>query len=123
MSGRAELTQRLTLLEFIGCCFEKNELMDGGLSRYNVYETPLLAEQQVDALVKEAIALLGEPGDDTYLAGLRDCQWPTLRIMHRGLAVLVVVPVRVYWLWQDTAAWTRAGDDISALLAAAKVSP
>lgn len=110
----------LTLLEFVGCCFEKNELSGGALQRWNVYPTVELADLQADALVVEATALLGAPAVSS--SRVRGWKWPTLEILQAGLAVMVVVPVRVkeaYFCWsQPSELWRRADDDLGALFAA-----
>jgi hypothetical protein len=109
----------LTLLEFIGCCMEKNDLVDGALQRWNVYETCDLAELQASALASEGTALLGAPSVDRS-ERVQRWIWPTLQIMHCGLAVMVVMPVRVkeaYFVWSNTSyeMWRRAHDDLVAL--------
>ena len=110
--------QDLTLLEFIGWCFERNELIKGKLLRSCVYRTPKQAEQQADTLFRQGYALLGSPKDCTTVKGIHRVSWPTLQILLRGRAVLIAIPLRqrAYRAWELPAkTWERAGDDLSAL--------
>lgn len=112
----------LSLLEFIGCCFEKNELLDGALQRYSVYETRDLARAQFQRLESDAENLLGTSGELTeHEDGVVELEWPgSLRMLWRGLAVMVMVPVRLkeaYFSAEEipSETWRAAGDDLSAL--------
>lgn len=110
----------LTLLEFIGCCFEKNELISGRLERHNCYETPEDGARQATVLVEQATALLGEPSHETLTDGCQVWCWPTLQIAYRGTAVVVDVPVRTpeaYYAWETGSQerWERAQRDFKAL--------
>lgn len=110
--------QDLTLLEFIGWCFEKNEMFKGKLLRSCVYRTTKQAEQQATTLILQGTALLGIPKDYTTVEGIRRATWPTLQILLRGRAVLIAIPLRqrAYRAWELPAkTWERAGDDLSAL--------
>lgn len=113
----------LTLLEFVACCFEKNELIAGAVDRWCGYETVEAAERQVESLVAEATALFMTKARYRIMGDrVESWFWPTFHILHRGLAIHVYVGVRpeafVGWISIPTAVWRGSDDDMSAIYAA-----
>lgn len=117
----------LTLFEFIGCCFEKNEMLfPSQLSRWNVYTTAELAMAQVIRLAEQASSLLGPPNVSKEEEGTHTVEWRNnLRIVSKGQAVLMCVRVRYKEAYcvhdkHPEALWQQAEDDLTAVWKAAE---
>ena len=105
-----------SLLEFVGFCMEKNEVLGGWSFRWCPYRTPELAQKQYGRLVDEGRRLLGEP-DREVKHGLYWEKGLVVRMLGTAVMVHVAAPIDgPAWTWGDSDPdWDHCQNELTAL--------